>query len=339
MPTAVELTKQAETKVALERMQDFDVQTLPREKTLGDELNFLNAISPAERLIELYRRVSPSILPDLPVPSLDKLKAAAERDYSRLDQILNFSLDQGNPRSARDSYIQHLMDAYQNAFVDLQEFIVYSASRTTDFKLLDTEARLAISSIRNQSKELLEQLREMKSQADDVLIEVRKVAAEQGVSQQAIYFGNEAKSHWDSSNWWLSCTFIAAVLLLLWAFASLFLHKWEFLKPTTLYDSVQLGLSKALVFAVLSYAVYLSARNFLSHKHNSIVNKHRQNALVTYTAIVQAAGDKANRDVVLNHAAACIFAPQSTGYSNSSPMDGPTAKSVVEFLGKPFSES
>ncbi|MFA7054049.1 MAG: carboxypeptidase-like regulatory domain-containing protein, partial [Kiritimatiellia bacterium] len=36
------------------------------------------------------------------------------------------------------------------------------------------------------------------------------------------------------------------------------------------------------------------------------VNRHRQNALITYRAIVEAAGDQANRDVVLAKAAECI---------------------------------
>jgi hypothetical protein len=62
----------------------------------------------------------------------------------------------------------------------------------------------------------------------------------------------------------------------------------------------------------------LSARNFLSHKHNEIVNRHRQNALLTFKALVDAAGQKEAQDVVLSYAAACIFAPQETGYTKTT---------------------
>ena len=50
-------------------------------------------------------------------------------------------------------------------------------------------------------------------------------------------------------------------------------------------DAIQLAVAKVFVFAAVSYAVYLCARNFLAHKHNAIVNRHRQNALLTYTTL------------------------------------------------------
>jgi hypothetical protein len=78
-----------------------------------------------------------------------------------------------------------------------------------------------------------------------------------------------------------------------------------------------LGLSKILIFAVLAYMLLLCARNFLSHKHNAIVNKHRQNALLTFNALVAAAGTEERRDVILTYAAACIFSPQDTGYTKA----------------------
>lgn len=43
-----------EAEESLLRMQKFDVNTLPREKELGSEVNFLGAVAPAQRLIGLY---------------------------------------------------------------------------------------------------------------------------------------------------------------------------------------------------------------------------------------------------------------------------------------------
>ena len=67
-------------------------------------------------------------------------------------------------------------------------------------------------------------------------------------------------------------------------------------------------------FAILDYLVLFCARNFLSHKHNTIVNKHRQNALVTFNVLGEAAGKDENRDVILTYVAARIFSPQDTGH-------------------------
>jgi hypothetical protein len=52
-----------------------------------------------------------------------------------------------------------------------------------------------------------------------------------------------------------------------------------------------------------------------------VVNRHRQNALATYVALVKAAGQEANRDVVLAKAADCIFSAQPTGFGKEHSTD------------------
>jgi hypothetical protein len=99
---------------------------------------------------------------------------------------------------------------------------------------------------------------------------------------------------------------------------ALFIHKIPYFIPQNTYEAVQLSISKSLIFAVIAYLLILCGRNFLSHKHNAIVNKHRQNALLTFKALVDAAGSEQNRDIVLTHAASCIFSPQETGYTKGS---------------------
>ena len=97
---------------------------------------------------------------------------------------------------------------------------------------------------------------------------------------------------------------------------------------------IQLIVGKVLLFAVLSSGAFLSARNFLSHTHNAIVNKHRQNALVTFKALVDASEDEANRDVILTHASACIFSPQNTGYTKSDGQLSTIDPTVVGLISK-----
>ena len=82
--------------------------------------------------------------------------------------------------------------------------------------------------------------------------------------------------------------------------------------------------------------LFLSSKNFLSHKHNAIVNKHRQNALMTYTALTDSAASDESKDIVLNHASSCIFSPQDTGYIKHENSSNNTAgsRSVVELIPK-----
>ena len=177
------------------------------------------------------------------------------------------------------------------------------------------------------------ELEQSKEHAKSILNEVRKTAAESGVTQQAIYFKESAESHDAQAEVWRTRLTRFAWAAGVFAFLSLFLHLIPFLAPKTAYDTVQIGVSKILIFGVLSFLLYLAARNFMSHKHNGVVNRHRHQALLTYQALVAAAADTANRDIVLTHAAACIFGAQPTGYSDEGRQGAPTAKSVVELMG------
>jgi hypothetical protein len=187
---------------------------------------------------------------------------------------------------------------------------------------LEREARSLIQNVTDRADELQSQLEKRKKEADSVLEAVRKVAEEQGVSQQAIYFKTEADNHDKESKGWLKTTVGLTVVLALYAIATLFLHKIPFLAPANAYETTQLAVSKVLVFVTISFFLILASRNYLAHRHNCVVNRHRQNALATYQAIVKAAGEDANRDVVLAKAADCIFTAQPTAFSKGDGADG-----------------
>jgi len=224
------------------------------------------------------------------------------------------------------------MISYDVSFQILYPFISYGVSKSVDFQRLETEARATIQVINDNANSLTNQLEEHQGQANQALQDIRKVAAEQGVSQQAIYFKDESEGHETMAEEWRIRTIRLSISLGCFAFFSIFMHKIPWLKPEDAFESVQLMTSKGLLFAVIAYMLFLSARNFLSHKHNSIVNKHRQNALMTYSALADAASSETAKDVVLNHAASCIFSPQETGYIKN---EGSTNnKSIVELLPK-----
>ena len=98
---------------------------------------------------------------------------------------------------------------------------------------------------------------------------------------------------------WRKRTTKLAIGLGIYAAVSVLLHKIPYLVPSSTYETVQLAISKVLIFSVIAYMLFLSARNFLSHKHNAIVNRHRQNALMTHRALIEAAGDHGIREAIM----------------------------------------
>lgn len=336
MRTPEELEDLKNATASLERMQKFDVDTLVRESELGQKMNFREVVPAASRLIELYKRLSIIALDDFPRDILRQVKVIADQDFNRLAEATSFTLEQPNPQEARRKLIDTISAAYGPVFTHLHHLIAYSLHRSADFQRLEQDARGTLQSIKDKADAVSAGLKKQLEDATRIVAEVRKIAAETGVTQQATYFKEEADAHEYSANVWKKRTFQFASALGGYAVIALFLAKIPFFKPTDVYESIHFGIGKLLIFAVLSFLLYLAARNFLSHKHNSIVNRHRQNALLTYQALVDAAKTAEKSQVVLTHASACIFAPQPTGYSPHQNPDGMKATSVVEMFSNPI---
>lgn len=326
-----------ETQESLSRMQAFDPKSLAREEELGRNFDFSAIVAPASKLIRLYNQLGLSTLDDFPDQNLAQIKQQADADFNRFQQVLDFdptTVENQNPTQPRDNLIKQVMAAYDPAFQKLFPFISYGTSKSVDFQRMENEARAMLQNVKDEASEITEQLNEHQEQAQAVLADVRRVAAEQGVSQQAIYFKEEAESHENLAEIWRKRTIKLAWGLGGYAFISIFFHKWAWLQPEDTIQSIQLVTSKILIFGVISYILFLSAKNFLSHKHSAIVNKHRQNALMTYTAITDSAATEESKDMVLNHASACIFSPQDTGFIKSESAQSSSTRAIVELLPK-----
>lgn len=304
-------------KVALQRVQNFDVNSLPRELQLGEALSFREAVEPARKIIYLFQQIPLQFLQDFPDQQLNSIMSNADSFYQFVNQILNFDSKQDNAYTLRTQLLESLSGQYQNYFNQLQNLIAYAATRERDFSSLERDFRASMQRAEDTAQELVGKLDAQQVDAQRILEDVRRTAAEQGVSQQAAYFQQESQAHESEATKWQWRTLWMALILVCYAVISAFAHKWPWLTPTDTYQAFQLGLSKVLIFVVLAYMLVLSAKNFLSHKHNAIVNKHRQNALLTFNALVEAAGSEERRDVILTYAASCIFSPQETGYAKS----------------------
>lgn len=327
-----------ETKESLSRIQKFDAALLPRESELGSRLNFSDAVEPAQQLIDLYNRLSVTALQDFPDNILTPIRDNSNNHFKLFSQILDFDPSQQDPNGVRNNLIKQVEGAYQPAFQALHPYISYSLHRSADFQRLDSDARATLQSIEDKANKISKNLSQHEENAKAALDEIRRVAAEEGVTKQAAHFNAEYEHHKTEADKWQGYAVKLAIGLGVFAVVSLFIHKIPFFNPENTYDAIQLSISKVLIFSVIAYMLFLSSKNFLNHKHNAIVNKHRQNALMTHTALVEASGDEGVRDAVLLQAANCIFSPQSTGYTQTGESEASNQKSMVEILSRPVAQ-
>ena len=305
---------------AVRQVQDFNASSLVRLEELGRNFSFDAAQRPAERLIRLFKQIPIVYISELTEDFAHGLEQQALATFNRFNEILAFDPTAvESPSAKRDSLIANLEQAYTSTFNAIWQTIAYLSSRERDFGAMEVEARAVVETVRKEAESLKASLEEQNNAAHGILSDIRTVAAEQGVSQQAIYFREEGEFHDREAKVWQRNTVISASALGAYGFVTIFFHKIPFIAPSNAYETTQLAVSKLLIFIVIAYIVTLCAKNFLAHKHNQVVNKHRQNALMTYKALADAANDSASRDIVLSHAADCIFSPQETGLNSSQP--------------------
>ncbi len=328
-----------ETKEKIRELQDYD--TIPVLRELS-ELSFVAAKREINLLVELYRSISLEILEKLPQSKLDNIFKVAEATKNVFTKAREFKVDDNNPATRRDELVKEIKNNYDSVFTSLSSiFSFYSALVASDIekKLQDKINEYNAIGDKNSGKlkkeveDLLEEIKGKASKADEALKGIRQAAAEQGITKQAEYFSKEGNTHTIYAKVWLLCSIVILGILVSCIIVSpllgTFFPSYD-VSQSDVYKSVNIIASKMLFFAVITYLLFLSVKNFNAHRHNAVVNIHRQNALLTYSAIVSATNDERHKDAVLNHAASCIFAPQESGYTKSDANKG----SLVEIIPK-----
>ena len=350
-----------EVKDRLRSLQAFDSGSLERRTELGNS-HFEDIVPHADQAIKLFRELPEAALDALPRPLLQQLDRVITSTLQGFDSIKGY--DPQKSASSRKDFESHVRRSYDESFPIVHPIVAYFKSKEATSEEHGMKTRELIdgsrAALENLNKKLssveeelskqytkrevefaelieglkqdsAEQLRAQKVEAEAILADIKKVAAEQGVSQQADYYKKEADNHDEAASDWKWATILSSAFLGVAAIGSIFLHKLCYIAPANVYESVQLVVGKILFFGALSYMVILCSRNFIAHKHNGVVNRHRQNALMTFTSLVDAVGSPEAKDVVLSYASSCIFSPQETGYTKG---DSGKSGSMVELIPK-----
>jgi hypothetical protein len=287
---------------------------LVRADVLGKAFSFDAAVLPSEKLIGLFQKVPIEAVAEFPEKELKLIQQQSDAFFKLLTDIQNFDPNMAEAATRKSNLVTQLEALYQPTFSHLYPLISFSMARTVNFNELATQGNAAVQGVRDETSALMDAIARTSEKAEQVLADVRDAAAEQGVTQQARFFESEAKSHNELAGIWETRTRWMTGFLLAYAVSTLAFPVIPLLSADSIPEAIQLTVSKILIFFVLGSTLLLCVRNFIAHKHNGIVNRHRQNALLTYTTLAEAGNSIEARDTVLQHAAAAIYAPNDTGY-------------------------
>ncbi len=316
----------------LEELAGTKPDQLIRTDELGSSLNFKPGLPFFERMLWLFRTLSESNLDNVPYTVLNKLKNLSLQLKTQVDQVKQFSPNVNNPTAVRDTLIYWFRDNYDGYFIEISPVIAYSIRKGTDFELLEKKARESLIQIEAVVKEIEEHGRDAAAETELTLQKVRQAAAEVGVAQHATHFQLEAKNHSETAAKWLIATIVAGFITVVWGIFSFKFHPVPMSSPPTTTELVESFASKLMVLSVLYYVLVWAGKNYGAHRHNFVVNKHRQNALSTFETFVKAAGEDIDtKNAVLLQATQSIFSSQSSGYINRD-NDQESPNKIIEIM-------
>ena len=307
---------------SLEQVQQLDAQQVGRADTLGRAFELTAAVPPLARVIGLFSQISSSSLQDLGQAQRSQIQSQADQTIGLYGRLMAFDPAVENAAGQRQALAEEANTLYNAVFTALFTIIAYLNACKLEPSEATRAAQETLVELTRLSEEGANAVSSLEAEANRVLAEVRKTAAESGVSQKASYFGAEADRHDELTKKWQNYTVLSATGLGAFALVSLaFSLYWP---PVGVYQTTQIALSKVLIFSTIAFMLLLSSRTLLAHRHNAVVNKHRQNALLTFNALAESTGDTQTREVILTHASACIYAPQETGFTKPSGMSSPS---------------
>jgi hypothetical protein len=133
---------------------------------------------------------------------------------------------------------------------------------------------------------------------DAALQVARDTAAQTGVTRHAAAFKDSADAHAKSSTYWL----IGAASLAMFTVVIAIVILFEFPSAGLMNDAgiIQKIVARVVIISILYFSVIWSAKNYKAHRHLSVLNAHRQNALQTFESFVEGAGgDEQTKSAVL----------------------------------------
>lgn len=308
-------------------------ESLIRAKDLGTSLDFREGKRVFERTLKLFRDLNELNIDTISYNILNQLNNSATQALKQFTEIKNFDpASTSNPAQRRTDLINQIASAYDSYFQVISPIIAFSIRKGLDFEQLENNARNLVSKMEQSAQKQKELEKKTQKDINDTLGKVRRAAAEAGVAQHAIHFKEQAVEHIKKTKGWLISTAIFAGLTLIFGIVNAWYYTTHITELTN-PQSIQLGISKLVIFSILYSAAFWTGRIYKSQWHNYVVNKHRQNALSTFETFVKAASDEQTKNAVLRQATQSIFSLQNSGFVTRG-SDRVTSPQIFEIIKK-----
>ena len=277
----------------------------------GQRFNFEPAeqfLAPLQSILKIIKGKDISILPEFALTSLHKNLSTI---FDLLNRIKLFNPNEPglNVQQARNDIVVELGNTIDmtisNSIFYLNFAFINSLDATQHFE---------------ESRILNEEIEQHNTNLEKLEKQYREALAKVTVSKYTNVFLNEATSNNSNAHKWLIATIVISVIFTLYAITVLIsgIFSTKFSTAST-NEIIFITTGKLLIASIFYTALIWSSKIYKAHRHNYVVNTHRQHALSTFDAFIESSNDKSTKDQVLLRTAEAIFAPLSSGYLSKEP--------------------
>ncbi len=324
-------------KKSLHQIAVWDVDELAERKDLG-AISFESGKALFQQSIDLAKEAAPLPWELLPVVTVNEVQQSTDAIAAGFNQISEFTLvGQANPEQQRDNLLTQAQTQYDQFLTAMKPNLPYLTLKSAQIQDLIVESADLLNTTKQTVSKTLEEIEQKRTTIDSIVRAAQDAAAKIGVAQFATKFEEIANAHDKSSRAWLGGTVflgLATIGLAAYFLSEAFAPTESSKDPATIHQIV----TKLVVISLLYIAAVWSSRNYRSHRHLAVVNRHRQNALATFETFVKAVGeeDQQTKNAVLLEATRCIFSPTVTGYiSADTDTSGNRIIEILKTVGAP----
>ncbi|MDP2668481.1 MAG: hypothetical protein Q8P07_01455 [bacterium] len=328
----------------VDQIKEFNIKGLALNKEKLGSLIFEKSYQRLEELRTLFLElIDLNHQKHLSKDEIETINSSSQRFWEYLRRLEQFNIELPNAKQVHDSFENEVENFYHTTTKSLRISLVYlrqeAARKSQDQKALAEEQKTATKA-RKQYEELYQQLKNELETLQKQKGEVEIAHGEVATKYLAVQFSKQSKEYEENADTWLSLRnklywiLIGIIGANFFAYLLLFVldKYWNLGLPPREIFTIEYGLVKLALLAVLSYGVGFASKNYNVNSHLAAINKHRRNVAQTLEDFLSTNPDR--KSEMLRQGTEAMFKHVSIGYIRREEQkdNGPIYEIVNKFL-------
>lgn len=307
-------------KYNLTSLIETPLEKFTRTNELGTEIDFSSLSSEIQYLQRISKRalqIDYSLIND---QKIEQFNNVCDQVLAILSQISKFKVT--DPNNQNDPILRRnkLIEACKNNINTFSEIILPYLS------IINDDIKSELYSQKIEAEKIIATLIEQNKTANSLLEAQSKVVSNTGVQIHSNIFDEQSKIYQKNANIWLG--FAIVILIGIFIFG---IYLLQGPIPENQISIIYFSVARIIILTSLFYALNICNKNVKSFRHNSILNKHRHNALMSFQTFTTSSEDEMTKNSILLEATRTIYGIQSTGFGDSDTESENPIK-VIEIL-------